>query len=269
MALVDIGNGIKQFVPDADAGAGMSADKVLSLVQLQQQIANSQAQGQIFAENLKQEQATTGLIPMQQQKLQAELQGSQLTAQKSQLDIAKAKGDALDEVFEKVPQLIRSRGLEFADKFVQARLPGVTLTQPDKNGGVYFNLPDGRSLVTNPNPKAGTELNAKDKLQTESTFADSFLKETEDANKALQSFDTIQKLSKTNKGEGLTDIALLYNLIKGLDPKGAVRDGDVQLTQGASSLTQRIAALYQNGLSFKGKLLLSSISGRNAPTEWV
>lgn len=243
MPLIDIGNGLKQYVPDG-GNALEQQQQIMTLLQLKQEMENSRLQGEIRNQQLLQEQAQTDLIPQNRQKLLAEVRNAQLTQQKSEQDIAKERAAAFNDALDKIPQIIRSQGIEAANAYAQARMPGVTLTQPEKDGGVYFNLPNGVSLLTNPNPKPGQILNAKDLVQTEMALADDFEKATGTQHQALLAYDNIEKLAKKGKG-GIDDVAILYMLIKGLDPGSTVREGEVNLTQSANPLAQRIALAYQ------------------------
>lgn len=246
MPLIDIGNGLKQYVADASNGLEQQ-QQLMSLLQLKQQTENSKLQGQILGQNLKQEEAMTANIPLQRQKLQSELVAQQQQA-------AKQKGEAFNDALDKIPGIIRSQGVEVANQFLQTRVPGATLTQPDKDGAVFFNLPNGVSLATNPNPKPGQTLNAKDLIQTETSLAQDFEKVTSGQNQALLAYDNIEKLASKGKG-GIDDVAILYMLIKGLDPGSTVREGEVTLTQSASPLAQRISLAYQKAFSTNGSAI--------------
>lgn len=117
----------------------------------------------------------------------------------------------------------------------------------DAGFGVYFKRRSGGDGLT---PEA---------FDQESKLRGEFKKNTE-------GFESIHEATKATldafkgkdlaKGEAGSDIALLYNFIKAMDPGSVVKEGEVKLTQSASPMVQSMANEYRRLINDKNASLL-------------
>jgi hypothetical protein len=240
MPLKEVGNGINQFVPEAakkeDLKSPLDTVKdTISLVDLAQRVQNNpletalkQAELQIKASQIKQIP-----IELEQERIQ------NVIAQNQEF---RAQANQKMQVFEKLPGL-------FAQNFEMgqavAKSVGLNAFQ-NKNGtvGILASDTSGAPKVYTIDPMDIAD--PKTKIELERNFRQDWEPVAKNYGIISTAYKNIEKLAAN--ATGVSDVALLYNYIKLLDPGSVVREGEVKLSN-PQNVPDWVVSSYKNAFS--------------------
>lgn len=116
----------------------------------------------------------------------------------------------------------------------------------DSSSGMLFNKRTGE--VKRPDTgQTGVMLKDKDKVQAEAELRKEFASNAKPYFEVRDAYSRI--LQSAQKPSPASDISLIYNFMKMLDPGSVVREGEFATAQNAGSIDQRVTAMYNRVLS--------------------
>jgi hypothetical protein len=227
MALVDIGNGLKQFVPDDPVGV---VQKQMDLMDLVQRRQNNQLEGAIKEATLQLKSAEVEDLALSRAKVATDLLNSRAQLAKSQIELnagtIKSGFDAL-----------QAGQPEVAKAYFNAI--GAQLMDNKADGGYRFIGQSGMTLDYNPASVRGEKERREEskKLRNEyQKVADQYA--TVDSNYKIALKNAAMK-------NGSADLGLLIAIAKIYDPTSVVREGEVVMQQQFSSIADNLNRMYK------------------------
>lgn len=244
--LVDIGGGIKQFVPSTKNQSSLGQiSQTLGLINLVNQLQNAPIERELKQLQKQSTNKQLMLNDLQAGRIQQQIRLDEQRARREENKSAR-------EFLTALPALIRAN-------------PGAAQLLLQQKGGDLAATQDGTFLVGLPSMKEGkfefkafeiTPFRVTDpekKASIEKGFRDEWRKETKNWRVVSSNFDQMKKARLLQSGAG--DLAMLRGFFLVSEPNSVVRDGEQTSVENLPSVPQRWINVWNKNLKPKAPFL--------------